>query len=42
MVLSSALKRSHRDKIKNQSNGDALLETGVVKLYFLKTKLKDA
>lgn len=41
MVLSSALKRSHRDKGKNSSDSDALYETGIMEFYFSKTKLKD-
>ena len=41
-MVSPSLKRSHIDKSENPSDGDTLLETGIMEFYFLKTKLKDA
>ena len=41
-MVSPAFKRNHIDKSKIPSDGEALLETGIMKFYFLKTKLKDA
>lgn len=42
VALPSALKECHIDKSENPSDGDTLQETGIMKFYFLKTKLRDA
>lgn len=41
LVLASALKGSPIDKSENPFDGDTLQETGIIKFYFLRTKLRD-